>query len=66
MNEQEFLESLHRLLEAVSYGDHDDWDGEPVRTVKTFEDAGMLTRNRGLVVNLEDGSQFQLTIVQSR
>lgn len=34
--------------------------------VRTFEDAGILTNNKGLVVRLPDGSEFQLTIVRSR
>lgn len=33
--------------------------------VLTFEEAGLLTRNRGLVVRTPDGSEFQLTIVKS-
>ena len=31
--------------------------------VRTYEDAGLLTRDKGLVVEVE-GSRFQLTIVQ--
>lgn len=31
--------------------------------VRTYEDAGILTRDKGLVVEVE-GSKFQLTIVQ--
>lgn len=34
--------------------------------VRTFEEAGVLTMNKGLVVRLPDGSEFQLTIVRSR
>ncbi len=34
-------------------------------SVATFEDAGLLTMNRGLVVRLPNGQEFQLTIVQS-
>jgi hypothetical protein len=33
--------------------------------VRTFEDAGLLTRDLGIVLSLEDGSEFQITIVQS-
>lgn len=35
-------------------------------TIRTYEDAGVLTRNRGLVIQLPGGDEFQLTIVQSR
>ncbi|MCD7811235.1 MAG: hypothetical protein LUG91_05210 [Ruminococcus sp.] len=34
--------------------------------VETFEEAGVLTSNRGLVLKLDDGSEYQLTIVKSR
>lgn len=34
--------------------------------VRTFEDAGVMTYNKGVVVSLPDGSEFQITIVQSR
>jgi hypothetical protein len=34
--------------------------------VNTFEEAGVLTYNKGLVIALPDGREFQLTIVRSR
>lgn len=34
--------------------------------VETFEHSGVMTLNAGLTVSLEDGSEFQLTIVQSK
>ena len=37
-----------------------------VASALTFEDAGVLTSNRGVVLALTDGSEFQITIVQSR
>ena len=37
-----------------------------VRRVQTFEDAGVLTTNRGVVIDTHDGHQHQLSIVQSR
>ena len=39
---------------------------DEVRMVMTYEEAGMLTRDSGLVVKTNDGSEFQITIVQSR
>lgn len=33
--------------------------------VTTFRDAGVLTNNRGLVVHLPGGQEFQLTIIDS-
>jgi len=34
--------------------------------VATFEEAGLLTRNEGLVIKTEDGSEYQVTIVKSK
>ena len=34
--------------------------------VNTFEEAGVLTYNKGLVIALPDGTEYQLTIVRSR
>ena len=34
--------------------------------VDTFDDAGILTMNKGLLVELENGEEFQITIIQSR
>jgi len=34
-------------------------------SVTTFRDAGVLTMNRGLVVSLPNGQEFQSTIVES-
>lgn len=34
--------------------------------VKTFEQAGLLTRDNGLVITLPDGTEYQLTITRSR
>ena len=35
-------------------------------SARTYSEAGVLTYNKGLVVTMPDGSEFQLTIVQSR
>jgi len=37
-----------------------------VTGLATFEESGVLTRDDGLVLRLADGSEFQLTVVQSR
>lgn len=57
MSEKRFEAKLARLLERrlANTG------GE----VRTFEEAGVLTMNRGLVVTLPNGQQFQLTIAAS-
>jgi len=38
---------------------------EELSAIRTFAQAGVLTSNPGLVLHLEDGSQFQVEIVQS-
>jgi len=56
MNEQIFEGFLRELL-----GEQDE-----IRSIMTFEEAGLLTNDKGLVVRTSDGSEFQITIVQSR
>lgn len=60
MNEIEFESAMYGALE-VAY-DEDQW---PVDGVWSFEEAGLLTRNRGLVVRMADGDEFEITIVRS-
>ncbi len=44
-----------------------DWDGEEcIASVRSYEDVGMLTSDSGLVIRMADGSEYQLTIVQSK
>ena len=59
MNEIELETMLYELLQ--------DGEASPeIGRVQTFEEAGLLTNNRGLVVRTEDGQEFQITIVESR
>lgn len=39
---------------------------EALRRVRSFEEAGLMTRDDGIVLYLEDGSEFQVTVVQRR
>ncbi len=34
--------------------------------IATFEEAGVMTNNAGLVIRTTDGTEFQVTIVRSR
>lgn len=61
MDELEFCEVLRLLIEQGS--DEGELD---VRRIETFEEAMLLTNNRGLVVRLQDGSEYQLQVVRSR
>jgi hypothetical protein len=41
------------------------WDGqEGVSGVLDFESAGLLTRNKGVVVEFDNGARFQVTVVK--
>ncbi len=42
------------------------FDPDAVKEALTFEEVGLLTSNRGLVVRMADGAEFQVTIVRSR
>ncbi len=57
MSERRFESKLAHLLERRLE--------QSGGSVTTFRDAGILTMNRGLVVSLPNGQEFQLTIVES-
>ena len=59
MNEIEMETLLYEVLQ-------DDVLVPEVASIRTFEEAGVLTRNRGVVVRCNDGAEFQVQIVQSR
>jgi hypothetical protein len=61
MNERDFREVLHEILALRM----DEGNGTIIR-VRTFSETGLLVMNEGLVVKAEDGSEFQLMIVQSK
>ena len=59
MNDIDIETMLYELLQ--------DEEAVPeVKQVQTFEEAGVLTYNRGVVVRADDGAEWQITIVQSR
>ena len=43
-----------------------DYFEETILDLKTYEDALVLTSDKGLVMKMHDGSEFQLTLVQSK
>lgn len=63
MGENEFQGILQMVLEG---GAEPEEINESVEAVMTYDEKGLLTGNTGLVVKLQDGSEFQLTIVKSR
>lgn len=51
------------LSEIIYQGNEVMYEGEEIK-IKTFEEESLLTYNRGLVIRLQDGEEFQLTIVK--
>jgi hypothetical protein len=60
MSEAEFADLLEEALDEHAKND----DRETPR-IRTFREAGLLTRNEGIVVRLGD-QEFQVTVVRSR
>ena len=57
---------FEKLLQVIL---RDDLAAEPsyyVSRVQTFEEAGVPTEDRGLVVTMVDGSEYRIAIVQGR
>lgn len=66
--EMEFTEeAMEEGLRCLIEGEEDEnkicWED---MQVQTFAEAGVMTRNNGLVITLPDGSEYQLSIVRSR
>jgi hypothetical protein len=57
--EQFVFEQIERVIFDA------DGDESPVRDVSTFEAKGIMTYNKGVVVSMADGTEFQVTIVRS-
>ena len=67
VGEQSLAAALSQVMDGID-DEMVDEDGNGVRVtdVETFEEAGLLTRDIGLVIRTSDGSEFQVTIVKSR
>lgn len=77
MTDREVQDGLCEILDELQSaqrveGDEIDELGEmamllpPIRGVTTFEEQGVLTTDKGLIIRFQDGSEFQVTIVRSR
>lgn len=51
------------LKETLDWASNEDG---MIKTIDTFEEMGVMTNNKGLLVRMQDGSRFQLVIVKSR
>jgi hypothetical protein len=75
MNARELQDLLGDLLEELIFA-RDDGDDDPlaelaerttpIKTLHTYDDVQMLTTDKGLVIETEDGGEFHVTIVRSR
>ena len=62
MNE---LEMQELLTDALNFNDEEN-ENNQIKSIKSFQDAIILTSNKGLIIKMNDGSEFQITIIQSR
>ena len=51
---------------SESLWETDEYHETGIEDISTYEDVGMLTNNAGLVIKLDDGSEYHITIVQSK
>lgn len=66
MTEQELQDALRETLMGLDPEDLEGFGFETeLETASTFEETGVLTYNKGLVLRFADGSAFQVTLVQS-
>ncbi|MBL1216605.1 MAG: hypothetical protein D8M59_03835 [Planctomycetes bacterium] len=74
MTEGQLQDLLRDLLEELMFS-RDDAD-DPlahlaertagIKQIRTYDDACLLTMDKGLVVECDDGAEYQLSIVKSR
>lgn len=66
-NDQTIQDALYDIFENMTFPDEDDHIViQDLDQVGTFEEKGVLTNNKGIVLRLQDGREFQISIVQSR
>jgi hypothetical protein len=77
LNIPKTAEALEEALQTLMHANRDEFDDYVADTLHgvaapklehlaTFSDVGVLTRDRGLVLRLSDGSEYLLTISQSK
>jgi len=70
MNEEEFANELKDIIDLATDADvMEEIDVEPVLqvvSIRSFDEAALLTSDKGLVIRLKDGQEFQVTIKRSR
>ena len=61
---QDLADIIAGLLEGAGEEDLADELGGGVARTTTFEEAGLLTRDKGVVVRLANGQAFQITVAE--
>lgn len=64
MTDRDIQDALLAVLQGMA--NFDDTDLACIARASTYESSGILTNDAGLVIQMEDGSEFQLTIILSR
>lgn len=65
MTDEKLQNLLTSLFNSGDIGEDFDDELDFITEARTFQTAEILTHNKGLVISLSDGSEFQLTIVKS-
>lgn len=65
MTDHGFAACLAAILNGEG-GVNEILDPDGVHDAVPYDEAGVLTRNAGIIVRMDDGSEFQITVVRSR
>jgi len=74
MDEKNMEQTLTDMFLGAAYNDEEmimnalfnlGWE-VGIEQVNTNSECSLLTNNKGVVLNLQDGSEFQITIIQSK
>jgi len=66
MDAKQFAADLMVLIFEEADEVSDAFNDQTVANVATYREAGIMSGNAGIVVTMKDGSEFQVTVVQSR
>jgi hypothetical protein len=67
MTAHEVADTIVGMLSEAEYDDESEFfESYPFDRITSCEEAGVLTTDAGFVVRTADGSEFQITVVQSR
>jgi hypothetical protein len=65
MHTQGFAACLKGVL-FEGLGVNESFDPDGIARVETYKEARIVTHDAGLVVTMDDGTEFQITIMQTR